>query len=561
MAGKQSIVDKRVMMIRKWRTGPMGIVRCVLLACWLAVCLASRAGWGAEYRVRPGDDPQAAIDRAEPGDRVVLLPGLHERPLGRHRAMLYVDKPIEIELAAGATLKLADGQTALQPDGEITTDHSRKTIDDLEVGGRYDLSRGPLLLTIKIDSSGKAEQPDTFSWAYGVFGQPQQQRVPITGDWQRLAHGIEVRFRRRQGHNTGAFWFVSYDGPASYGIRVGHGTQPSYIENVRIVGRGTIDLNRTGNVQPSPMVKDISACVLVHGRVRNVHIEGITMTNTMRSVMIYGEHTGRFLPGGGVEGGESFDAERITIVSTRTINPGGSAYLLGHPSHRGRLRQVRCNFNTMLSQKTSLEPNFNLDGYEVIGNLIQSDGLAVHCWRRSTNGVIADNVRLEDDRGRGVVVNNAPSGWKASENLTFSGNLNLRSDRLPGEFAASAATMEGHYRLEGRTNDAAFHVLQPGDGRGIELPDERAVYRLTRLGRSWDGRAYAAFSARGEVRSGGEGPAIAEDWVWPASRSSREIEMRVRLSSDQKRLVLEVRGQPGKEMVWVGRLELRPLDE
>ena len=51
-------------------------------------------------------------------------------------------------------------------------------------------------------------------------------------------------------------------------------------------------------------VKNINACVLIHGRVRKVLIEDITMTDTMRSVMAYGEHTGKFLPGGKVGPGD-----------------------------------------------------------------------------------------------------------------------------------------------------------------------------------------------------------------------------------------------------------------
>ncbi len=530
----------------------------IALLGWCVVPCAMSDARGAEHRVRPGDDPQAVLDRAAAGDRVVLLPGLHERPLGRHQSILFVDKPINIELAEGATLKLADGQTVLLADPEITTDHSKKTIDDLEMGGTYDRKRGAMLLTITIDSEGSGKRPDTFKWAYGVFGKPVQSHVAITGDWQPLANGIQVRLSHTTGHNKKAFWFVSYDGPASYGIRVGHGTQEEYIENVRISGRGTIDLNSKNNVQPSPMVKDISACVLVHGRVRNVHIEGITMTNSMRSVMLYGEHTGEFLPGGGVGEGESFDVENVSILSTRTINPGGAAYLLGHPSHRGRLSHVRCNFNTMVSRTTSLEPNFNLDRYKVIGNLIQSGGLAVHCWRRSTNGIVEDNVRFGDPRGRSVVVNNAPGGWQASEKLTFSGNINLRKGPFPGAFASTADPVDGHFRLHAVTEDDAFHPLEVDAGELPALADgSRSTYRLVVLARSDEGDEYAAFAARGEVQGDAQGVTVGDDWIIPASRSNDQIELRVRPSAEGNRLDVDVRGRPGKKLTWVGRMEIR----
>lgn len=408
-----------------------------------------------EHVIRPGDDPQAVIDRASPNDRLVFQPGLHQHRPGRHRALLFVDKSIHIDLQPGATLKLADNATMLEAVPEITTDQDAgKKLDDLAVGGTFDLSK-PCIFTIKIDTDdGDA---DTFAW--GVFesadnpqgsarlkqtatrfGETSQTRVPITGDWQQLSHGVQIRFGNRTGHNKGSTWFVTYDGPAAYGIRVGHGRQPETIESVRITGQGTIDMNATHNVQPGFLVKDINACVLIHGRVRGVLVEGITMTDTNRSVMCYGEHTGRFLPGGGVTQGESFDAEDITIRRTRTLNPNGSGYLLGHPSFRGHLRKVKCNDNYMETGVTAIEPNFNLDGYEVIGNVIKcgSEHGAIHCWRCSRNGVVMDNLRVHDNTGKPVVVVSAPPGWEKPEPPLQRNNRNQLSDPRPAEAAGGS---------------------------------------------------------------------------------------------------------------------------
>jgi hypothetical protein len=155
------------------------------------------------------------------------------------------------------------------------------------------------------------------------------------------------------------------------------------------------------------------------------------MTDTMRSVMMYGEHTGTFLPGGKVGPGESFDAENITVQRTRTINPNGSGYLLGHPSFRGQLRNVRCNNNYMETALTAIEPNFNLEGYEVIGNVIKSAGQAIHCWRHSSGGVIADNLRIHDNTGKPVVVVNAPRGWQPPAPPVQRNNRNHLSDKAP----------------------------------------------------------------------------------------------------------------------------------
>lgn len=422
------------------------LLRAICAAGIVSTMLLPSAGANAaEHHIRPGEPPQPILDAAAAGDTIVFLPGLHQHGLGRHRAILSVEKPITIELRGSATLKLADGETRLDATPEITTDQDAgKKLDDLEVGGEFDLER-PSIFTIRIDGEGKDGQPDTFAWGVfqavinpdggatvadssSKFNETPHTGIPLTGDWQDLGHGVKVRFGSTTGHNKGSTWFVSYDGPEAYGIRIGHGTQPEYIEGVQITGLGTIDMNASRNVQPSFLVKDINACVLVHGRVRDVLIQGITMVDTNRSVMCYGAHTGQFLPGGGVGPGESFDAENITIIGTRTLNPNGAAYLLGHPSHRGGLRNLKCNHNYMETAVTCIEPNFNLDGYEVIGNIMKSGGLAIHCWRHSQRGVIADNLRIHDNTGQPVVVLGAPRGWQPPEPPVLRDNRNPLSD-------------------------------------------------------------------------------------------------------------------------------------
>ena len=399
-----------------------------LLFVWIVFVEATVADdlrTAKEHRIHPGDFPQEVLDRATPGDRLVFLPGLHQHKLARHRSLLYVDKSIEIELQTGATLKLADGETILEPTAEITTDHGApKKLDDLSAGGEYDLGLKDTVYTIVIDGEGKDGNPDSFAWGVGPLFAKHKTKIPITGDWQELNHGVKIRFEHTSGHNAGSLWFLSYDGRESYGIRIGHGLQVEPIENVRIHGKGTIDLNATNNVLPSGLVKNINACVLVHGRAKNITVEGITMTDTMRSVMVYGEHTGQFMAGGGVTPGESFDAEKILIQYTRTINPKGSGYLLGHPSHRGHLRDVKCNHNYMETDTTSIEPNFQLEGYEVFDNIIKSNGLAIHCWRKSVNGRIEDNIRIDDNTGKPVVVFGAPGGWENPQPPVLRNNRN-----------------------------------------------------------------------------------------------------------------------------------------
>jgi hypothetical protein len=200
------------------------------------------------HQIRPGENPQAILDKAAAGDRLVFLPGLHQHPLRQHRSLLYVDKAIDIELQAGATLKLADHQSRLEKTPELTTDHGVfKKIDDIEIGGDYDLGLGEILYTVRIDSEGTDGKPDTFTWGSGNVFDLQHEKVPVTGDWQDLSHGVKIRFPNKTGHSVGSLWILSYDGPEAYGIRIGHGLQKDYIENVRIFGKGTIDLNSQNN--------------------------------------------------------------------------------------------------------------------------------------------------------------------------------------------------------------------------------------------------------------------------------------------------------------------------
>ena len=142
-----------------------------LLALLLATSL-----FAAEHKIKPGEDPQAVMDAAAPGDKLTFLPGLHQHGLKKHRSILYVDKSVEIELMAGATLKLADNVCHKESVGEITTDQdSGKKIDDLEIGGAYDMKKnkvegselfGSTVYTI-IVTGGKNGAPDTIAWGDG----------------------------------------------------------------------------------------------------------------------------------------------------------------------------------------------------------------------------------------------------------------------------------------------------------------------------------------------------------------------------------------------------------
>ena len=561
----------------------------------------------AVHQVQPGQNAQSIVDAAQPGDHIVFRPGVHLQKLGRHRSMVYIDKPLDIELEAGAILRLADRQSELEPEPEITTDHGApKSIDDFAVGGSYDRALGEVIYTIRIDGEGTFSWGSTASTRYAATNaglDVQHLKVPITGDWQELSHGVKVRFPSKRGYSIGSLWFLSFDGPEAYGIRIGHGTQTDYIDGVRIFGRGTIDLNNQNNAQPSGLVKNINACVLVHGRVRNVSVDGITMTNTMRSVMLYGEHTGKFLQGGAVGPGESFDAENISIQHTRTINPGGSGYLLGHPSHRGWLRKVRCNFNYMETATTSIEPNFQLDQYEVIGNVIKSAGHAIHCWRRSTNGIVADNVRIDDPSGKKVVMTGSPGAWQPSENILIRGNRNHLSDplgpwanvaggqdnRATGPFAvvtggqASTAAApysraHGHQARAKRpgedalaagafqspgdaqtsllvaraiTKDNTTVELRPGSGEITLEPDSTIAFRILAVAHPEAGAEPAGFELVGLASRSSAGVTVQLQRNTPLAASAASLSV-----TGGTHLRIQAQGVPGATLRWVARIEL-----
>lgn len=172
-------------------------------------CLRPKSG--ALLRVvRTGE----ALDRAAPGDGVVFLPGLHQPPLSKHRACCCVDKSVEIELKAGATLKLATRPPFWKkPPKSRPTTETPKQRDDLSVGGDYDLSLADTVYTIIIDGEGQNGQPDTFSWGVVPLFNKKVQGVPITGGWQDLSCGVKIRFENRTGHNKGACGFCRTTAP------------------------------------------------------------------------------------------------------------------------------------------------------------------------------------------------------------------------------------------------------------------------------------------------------------------------------------------------------------
>ena len=167
------------------------------------------AGVKTFMEIAPGDC-RLAYEMCQHVERVIAL-DISDQSGGQQNA----PKNFHFETYDGYTLNLPDNSVDLafsyqflehvHPDDH--EDHFRTVLRVLRPGGAY------------------------------IFDTPHKG-VLITGDWQDLSHGVKIRFGSRTGHSKGSVWFVSYDGPEAYGIRIGHGRQKDYIENVRILGKG-----------------------------------------------------------------------------------------------------------------------------------------------------------------------------------------------------------------------------------------------------------------------------------------------------------------------------------
>jgi hypothetical protein len=257
----------------------------------------------------------------------------------------------------------------------------------------------------------------------------------------------------------------------------------------------------------------------------------------------------------------------------------------------------------METATTSIEPNFQLDQYEVIGNVIKSAGRAIHCWRRSTNGLVADNVRIDDPTGKEVVMVNAPGAWRSPENIILRHNRNHLSEplghwanvaggqdnRATGAFASvtggQASTAAAPYsRAQGQqasarrvgedvlasgafqkpgdaqtsvlvargiTKDDATVELLPGSGVISIERNSTAAFRILVVGRAESGAGQASFEVAGVAsRSSGEvAVKLQRNTALTESTSALSI-----LGGDQLRI--QVRGVAGSTMRWVARVEI-----
>jgi hypothetical protein len=383
------------------------------------------AGTIRRYDIQTTDNPQTIFNNAPAGSLVRFKAGTHTHATGTNRSILYCDKPMYVELEAGAILKLADNSNTLDTAGEITTNQgTAMVLNDLSIRGTY-TGASYADLKILIDT---AAATDKFSWGVGVWDPAYTATgVSITGDWQALgATGIEIKFTATTGHGLNNLWIVCFDGEESYGIRVGTGFHTNYIKDVVIFGDGVIDMNYSHQIYNSVHAKNLPAGILIHGRCFDTIMEGITIQNGHRAVMVYGDNNGTYGNLGVVTGGTNFNCIGTKIINVIVLNDyegdgysDGYGILLGHPEHRGGSFGVICNLNDIDSYGAGIEPNLRLFNYEIRNNKVRCSSDAttdIHCWRESINGIIVNNDATA------VTWINAPTGWEIAKNIYHTAN-------------------------------------------------------------------------------------------------------------------------------------------
>jgi hypothetical protein len=383
------------------------------------------AGTINQYDITTSDNPQTIFDVAPAGSLVRFKAGTHNGVINKNRSILYCDKKMYVELEAGAILKLADNSNTLDYIGELVTNQgTQRTQEGFSYRGIYTGNTFKDLV-VKIDGTGS---PNTFKWGFDIWEPTYGTTgVTITGGWQSIAEGIEIKFDYLTGYAIDNTWIVCFDGAETYGIRVGTGFHSNYIHDVKIFGSGTIDMNYTKQVPSSLHAKNLPSCILGHGRLKDVGIYSLTLQNCQRLIMLYGDNNSEYSFGGAIAEEQTYDligAEVIAITGVNDWAPGvngagGSGILLGHPEHRGKLSNVKANLNTIATYLNSIECNFRLRNYEVRNNHFRGSEVTtrdIARWRESMDGFILNN-------NASATYNDAPTGWNKSRNVYVLGNV------------------------------------------------------------------------------------------------------------------------------------------
>jgi hypothetical protein len=394
------------------------------------------------HYVEPGDDAQAIVDAATAGDVIYFMPGLHDLPLQANFACVYITKQLYIYLSAGCTVRCQDTQAGLL---QVTPPEITQGTGGVEVWPWYAgypklndlLARPATTVTglvnkrVKISSAGTPDafQVGTTTDVTALVPAPSGSATNITGGWQDIGDGIEIKFNATTGHTVGDEWYLGTTGEPVWVFRIGDGTQVTPIEGVVIFGPGKIDGNQTNQVITNILAADISACICIDGRVNDTRILGVELVNSERPVMAFGRNDGTFYLYGETDG-EDFNVNNLVIDGIHA-HDCQKAVLWGHPAKRGRQNgMILRNSRVFVIDEPAVEPNFRCQGFMITNNEFecQTGGKVIHLWRGGSYGIIADNI-VYDNSTATFVDTTTPPGWPTATDITQENNINVETEQ------------------------------------------------------------------------------------------------------------------------------------
>lgn len=378
------------------------------------------------HYIYPTDNPQTIFNAANAGDTFIFVEGDHAHVPTNNNAILYVDKPCNIDIRGN--LIIPSNSVSFNSTPEIITNFSpvQITLDDLSVGGNYSLTTGTAY-AIQIDSTGST---DTFKWSDNYQGTTvwNATNVAITGDWQNLNNGVQIKFNAITGHALNSLWLSCYGVNPYYGIRVGQGFQTSYIDGVKIYGDGAINGNMANQYSHNEYTKFLPSAILIDGRVSNISISDLSMSNFARPVQVYGESDGIFNYDGTVTGGTSFDVKNVNVTKTKTYDCAG-CNIFGFPEHRGKVLNLYFANNYVEGTQGLIECNHMLENYLVENNTYVAylSKAMLILWRHSKNGNLLNNIMIDPAGGTSIITQSSPGVWQKPENIRTFGNITTYS--------------------------------------------------------------------------------------------------------------------------------------
>lgn len=378
-----------------------------------------------QYIIKPTDNPQTIIDNAPAGSKITFADGVHEHSLSKYNSMIYIDKPLIIEIPSSATLRVLNNSVNVNKNAEVITNfHTNNPVTNLKVNSEgYNLGNTVRTYEIKIDSVGTK---NTFKYQIRDFNNKVVKEwtssIKITGSFQPLSDGLQIKFNDITRLKKDAGCIIAVGSPGYSVIRIGQGIQGKYIDGVKIIGSGIIDQNQNSNAYSNLYALGLNTGLLIDGRVKNCTIDGLNFKDCNRAIVALGENVGgKFNLDGTVIGGISYDVDTLSIKNTKSYGDCLSGVLFGMPEHRGYVKNLSFDDNEVHCNLTGIEPNNLLQNYNIINNKIWTQNIPIACWRYSKNGIIEGNIAYNTTSST-VVTIATPAGWKLAENIQSRNN-------------------------------------------------------------------------------------------------------------------------------------------